>query len=155
MKNIIYVLSLITVLSCSDSSNDSISDISGCTDPNSINYNSDATVNDNSCQYSIIGEWLITKYTLGSTNVAASYSRMYMEIFNDNSIYFDNTLLDGSRLIYTGQYTVGGTNNSRLNITNEFGVTTIYDVIEITSNSIKLYSSDVSGEEANIEAIKI
>jgi hypothetical protein len=80
---------------------------------------------------------------------------MYLEIFNDNSILFDNTLLDGSRFIITGQYTVGGTNNSRLNITNEFGDTTIWDVIEITSNSIKLYSSDVLGEEANIEAIKI
>ena len=152
MKKTIYFLFLITLLSCSNSDD---APVLGCTDPNSINYNPDATEDNNSCQYSIIGEWLITKYTLGSTNVAASYSRMYMEIFNDNSILFDNTLLDGSRLIYTGQYTVGGTNNSRLNITNEFGDTAIWDVIEITSNSIKLYSSDVSGEEANIEAIKI
>ena len=152
MKKVLLLFVLIfTLISCSSDD----APVLGCTDPNSINYNPDATENDNNCQYSIIGEWLITKYTLGSTNVAASYSRMYMEIFNDNSILFDNTLLDGSRLIYTGQYTVGGTNNSRLNITNEFGDTTIYDVIEITSNSIKLYSSDVLGEEANIEAIKI
>jgi|TARA_B110000967_G_C18535121_1_gene387801 hypothetical protein len=80
---------------------------------------------------------------------------MYMEIYDDNSIYFENTLLDGSTLIITGQYTVGGTNNSRLNITNEFGDTTIWDVLEITSNSIKIYSSDVLGEVANIEGIKI
>lgn len=69
-------------------------------------------------------------------------------------LLFDNTLLDGSKLIYTGQYTVGGTNNSRLDVTNEFGDTEIWDVIEITSNSIKLYSSDVLGEEANIETLK-
>ena len=152
MKKVLLLFVLIfTLISCSSDD----APVLGCTDPNSINYNPDATENDNNCQYSIIGEWLITKYTLGSTNVAASYSRMYLEIFNDNSILFDNTLLDGSRFIITGQYTVGGTNNSRLNITNEFGDTTIWDVIEITSNSIKLYSSDVLGEEANIEAIKI
>jgi hypothetical protein len=187
VKNIIYFLSLISILSCSDSSDDPTSDISGCTDPNSINYNPDATVNDNSCQYpvdnsddtisgctdpnsinynpdatvndnscqySIIGEWSITKYTVGPTNVAAAYSSMYMDIFNDRSMLFDFTLLDGSYLLIIGEYTVGGSNNSRLTITNEFGDKTIWDVIEITSNSIKLYSSDVLGQEANIEAIK-
>ena len=152
MKKVLLLFVIVfTVISCSNED----APVLGCTDPNSINYNPEATEDNNSCQYSIIGEWLITKYTLGSTNVAASYSRMYLKIFDDNSILFDYTLLDGSRLIITGQYTVGGTNNSRLNITNEFGDTTIWDVIEITSNSIKLYSSDVLGEEANIEAIKI
>ena len=135
-----------------DNSDDTIS---GCTDPNSINYNPDATVNDNSCQYSIIGEWSITKYTLGPTDIAASYSSMYMEVFNDNSMLFDFTLLDGSYLLIIGVFTVGGPNNSRLTITNEYGDITIWDVIEITSNSLKMYSSDVLGQEANIEAIKI
>jgi len=153
----VFTVSLIMIMSiglisCSSGDDDPVS---GCTDPNSINYNSNATENDNSCQYSIVGEWLITKYTLGSLDVKASYSEMYMEIYDDNSMYFESTLLDGSTLIITGQYTVGGTNNSRLNITNEFGDTTIWDVLEITSNSIKIYSSDVSGEVANIEGIKI
>ena len=151
----VFIVSLIMsigLISCSSGDDDPVS---GCTDPNSINYNSNATENDNSCQYSIVGEWLITKYTLGSLDVKASYSEMYMEIYDDNSIYFEYTLLDGSILIITGQYTVGGTNNSRLNITNEFGDTTIWDVLEITSNSIKIYSSDVLGEVANIEGIKI
>ena len=153
----VFTISLIMIMSiglisCSSGDDDPVS---GCTDPNSINYNSNATENDNSCQYSIVGDWLITKYTLGSLDVKASYSEMYMEIYDDNLIYFENTLLDGSTLIITGQYTVGGTNNSRLNITNEFGDTTIWDVLEITSNSIKIYSSDVLGEVANIEGIKI
>ena len=156
MKNLFTVVMIMLVsiglISCSSGDDDPVS---GCTDPNSINYNSNATENDNSCQYSIVGEWLITKYTLGSLDVKAGYSEMYMEIYDDNSIYFENTLLDGSILIITGQYTVGGTNNSRLNITNEFGDTTIWDVLEITSNSIKIYSSDVLGEVANIEGIKI
>ena len=156
MKNLFTVVMIMLVsiglISCSSGDDDPVS---GCTDPNSINYNSNATENDNSCQYSIVGEWLITKYTLGSLDVKAGYSEMYMEIYDDNSIYFENTLLDGSILIITGQYTVGGTNNSRLNITNEFGDTTIWDVLEITSNSIKIYSSDVLGEVTNIEGIKI
>ena len=74
----------IGLTSCSSGDDDPVS---GCTDPNSINYNSNATQNDNSCQYSIVGEWLITKYTVGSLDVKAGYSRMYMEIYDDDTIH--------------------------------------------------------------------
>ena len=82
MKKTIYFLFLITLLSCSNSDD---APVLGCTDPNSINYNPDATENDNNCQYSIIGDWRITKYTLGSTNILNGYTSLNMSIYSNGT----------------------------------------------------------------------
>jgi hypothetical protein len=164
MKKLLLLL-LVVTLSCSsddsDSSSavygdsDSPSAVSGCTDPESVNYNSNATVDDNSCKYSIVGEWIITKYTLGTLDVRAQYSYLRTTYYSDNSSLTSGLTINGDILLVTGVYTISGTNNSTLTMTNEFGDTTKFTILDITSNFVEMYSSDILGEEASIEAVKL
>ena len=154
MKKLLLVLLAVT-LSCSSDDSDSPSAVSGCTDPESVNYNSNATVDDNSCQYSIVGEWNITKYTLGTLDVRAGYSSLSSTYYSDNSMLTNGTTINGDIVLVTGVYTISGTNNSTLTMTNEFGDTSEFTILDITSNFVEMYSSDILGEEANIEAVKL
>jgi|TARA_B110000967_G_scaffold99076_1_gene101794 hypothetical protein len=129
--------------------------VSGCTDPESVNYNSNATVDDNSCQYSIVGEWNITKYTLGILDIRAGYSSLSSTYYSDNSMLTSGITINGDIVLVTGVYTISGTNNSTLTMTNEFGDISEFTILDITSNFVEMYSSDILGEEANIEAVKL
>ena len=40
-------------------------------------------------------------------------------------------------------------------MTNEFGDISEFTILDITSNFVEMYSSDILGEEANIEAVKL
>lgn len=65
MKKIIYLFTALLIVSCSTDDSDSTPDpIQGCTDPQAVNYNPDADINDNSCLYSIIGVWEVTSAKL-------------------------------------------------------------------------------------------
>ena len=154
MKKLLLVLLAVT-LSCSSDDSDSPSAVSGCTDPESVNYNSNATVDDNSCQYSIVGEWSITKYTLGTLDVRAGYSSLSSTYYSDNSMLTNGTTINGDIVLVAGVYTISGTNNSTLTMTNESGDTTEFTILDITSNFVEMYSPDVLGEEASIEAVKL
>jgi hypothetical protein len=47
---------------------------SGCTDPLAVNYDVDATQDNGTCMYSIIGDWTVQQYTLSDgTNVMDAY----------------------------------------------------------------------------------
>ena len=153
MKKLLYLLIAIT-LSCS-SDDDNVGAVSGCTDPESVNYNSNATVDDNSCQYSIIGEWNITKYTLGTLDVRAGYISLSSTYFSDNTMLTSGVTINGDILLVTGVFSLSGTNNSTLTMTNEFGDTTVFTILDISSNLMKINSSDVLGEEANIEGLRL
>ena len=55
-------------------------DVYGCTDPTACNFNSDATIFDNTCMYDIylcdgwnydeeiVGSWVVTEYTIGDSS---------------------------------------------------------------------------------------
>jgi len=154
MKKLLLLLLAVT-LSCSSDDSDSPSAVSGCTDPESVNYNSNATVDDNSCQYSIVGEWNITKYTLGILDIRAGYSSLSSTYYSDNSMLTSGITINGDIVLVTGVYTISGTNNSTLTMTNEFGDISEFTILDITSNFVEMYSSDILGEEANIEAVKL
>jgi len=154
MKKLLLLLLAVT-LSCSSDDSDSPSAVSGCTDPESVNYNSNATVDDNSCQYSIVGEWGITKYILGTFDVRAGYSSLRITYYNDNSYLLNGFTNNGDNVLVVGVYTISGTNNSTLTMTDEFGDTSQFIILDITSNFVEMYSSDVLGEEAIIEAVKL
>ncbi len=67
MKKLLLLMSFIAILmSCStdDDSQPIPVPIQGCTDPQAVNYNSDAEENDNSCLYSIVGVWELTSAIL-------------------------------------------------------------------------------------------
>ena len=63
--------------------------------------------------------------------------------------------INGDILLVTGVFSLSGTNNSTLTMTNEFGDTTVFTILDISSNLMKINSSDVLGEEANIEGLRL
>ena len=76
IKKLFFLLSIILVtISCSKDDGP----IKGCMDPLAANYNSAAEESDGSCEYSLIGDWELTKYTLDSSNVLASYKYLYFD----------------------------------------------------------------------------
>ena len=151
MKNLLFLLSLVALISCSSEDNS----VSGCTDPLSVNYNPAATENDNSCQYSIVGNWNVTKYMLGSTNVMQGYSSLVMSVLTNGSTVTEGVLTNGSTLTVNGTYRISGSNNSTLTLTNEFGDTTVWTINTITSTSLSMSSPNVLGQSATIEGVRI
>jgi hypothetical protein len=151
MKNLLFLLSLVALISCSSEDNS----VSGCTDPSSVNYNPAATENDNSCQYSIVGNWSVTKYMLGSTNVMEGYSSLVMSVLTNGSTVTEGVLTNGSTVTVNGTYRISGSNNSTLTLTNEFGDTTVWTINTITSTSLSMSSPNVLGQSATIEGVRI
>ena len=84
-KNIILILIIILTFSCSK---DDDGPIKGCMDPLAANYNSAAVESDGSCQYSLVGDWELTKYTLDSSNVLVSYKYLYFDIYANSTYDF-------------------------------------------------------------------
>lgn len=129
--------------------------VKGCTDPVSANYNADATENDNSCQYSIVGNWRIVKFTNGSTNILSVYSSLNMNILSNGTTSTYGVLTDGSTRSVNGTYLISGSDNSTLTLTNTNGDSTVWTFIDITSTSFSITSSNLNGQPATIEGVKI
>ena len=158
MKNIkkILLLTLPSLLIISCSKDDA--PIEGCTDPLALNYNVNATVSNGICQYSFIGDWELYKYTWGSTNVLAGYKYLYQDIYADGSYEAWGQLNDGSDISVLGTYKIGGTNNSVITFTNEFGDVSVFTVTKISATDIKMTAQlTISGttQTAIIEAKKV
>ena len=156
MTKLIYLLFVFTLLSCSGGDDD----VSGCTDPNSINYNSNATENDNSCQYSIVGDWRLTKFTNGSTNVLSGYSSLTFNISINGTTRLLGTLNNGESIIVNGTYVISGLNNSTITLSNTDPGTedlpdTVWTFNNITGTSFSITSDDVLGLPSTIEGVKI
>lgn len=147
----------IGLVSCSSGDDDPVS---GCTDPNSINYNSNATENDNSCQYSIVGDWRLTKFTNGSTNVLSGYSSLTFNISINGTTRLLGTLNNGESIIVNGTYVISGLNNSTITLSNTDPGTedlpaTVWTFNNITGTSFSITSDDVLGLPSTMEGIKI
>ena len=110
MKKIIYLFTALLIVSCSTDDSGSTPDpIQGCTDPQAVNYNPDADINDNSCLYSIIGVWDVISAKLNGqellgVNIGSELYFIYDQVD-------DNTLVTGSFAtpIYTDlvSYSIG------------------------------------------------
>jgi len=150
-------MSFIAILmSCStDDDSQSIPDpIQGCTDPQAVNYNPDADENDNSCLYSIIGNWDCITYEYGELDILSAYIYIETTFYDDNSYYTEGELITGEFIQDIGLFNISGENNSTLTFISEDETTTVFSIIDISSNNLSIYSSDVGGEEATIEYIR-
>lgn len=155
MKKFLFILSIFLFVSCSK---DEDSTVKGCTDPQAVNYNINATENDNTCQYSIIGDWTVTKYTLSNgTNILSQFRYIDYTLYDDYSYYQEAGVLNSTDyLIFTGIYSLGGTNNSQLTFTDDdTGITTTCTITSISSSTIKLSYDYDSSTTATLELIKI
>ena len=84
MKKTLLILPLVFWLGCEDEKDENTSNggtggtgaVYGCTDPDATNYNSEATVDDGSCEYSpanVIGQETGISYSQGSESASMSY----------------------------------------------------------------------------------
>jgi hypothetical protein len=163
MKKVLLLFVFIfTLISCSSDD----APVLGCTDPNSINYNPDATENDNNCQYSIIGDWRITKYTLGSTNILNGYTSLNWSIYSNGTTRLEGVTSSaaavgaGFTIVVNGTYIISGSNNNIITLTNTDPGTadipsTVWTFKSITGTTFSITSDDVLGNSGTIEAIKI
>ena len=157
MKKLVLLMSFIAILmSCStDDDSQSIPDpIQGCTDPQAVNYNPDADENDNSCLYSIIGNWDCITYEYGELDILSAYIYIETTFYDDNSYYTEGELITGEFIQDIGLFNISGEDNSTLTFISEDETTTVFSIIDISSNNLSIYSSDVGGEEATIEYIR-
>lgn len=152
MKKLLFILSIFLFVSCSK---DDDSTVKGCTDPQAVNYNINATESDNSCQYSIVGDWAVVSYILSDgTDVMASYSYIFYEIFSNNTFYQEAADLDGNIIIsLNGTYSISSNNTQ---ITFDSGITDPFlaTIVSIDSENVKL-TGNLNSLTATLELERI
>lgn len=132
MQKIILGLSVVlgfTLTSCKK-------DVSGCTDPNAISFNSDANVNDNSCTYEgTMSFW----YDEDCANTFVYYDVTSLKF------YLDGKLI-GSKAADTYYATDPGCKNSGVSVTKSLGTVKEKDFYleVIDSDGDVAWSGDVS-----------
>ena len=92
MKRLLLI-ALLVVFACEEKEQEKVY---GCTDPTACNFNSDATIFDNSCMYDIylcdgwnydeeiVGSWVVTEYTIGDSSFIYCNCCIYDMSFNWN-----------------------------------------------------------------------
>ena len=80
------IAAILSFSSCTKDTQDDVQQIAGCTDETALNYNADATEDDNSCTYSsdlLIGNWeavsVLEVYEYGTLNPADTTIRIVIE----------------------------------------------------------------------------
>ena len=138
-------------MSCSK---DDDSTVKGCTDPQAVNYNINAIESDNSCQYSIVGDWVVVSYKLSNgTDIMASYSYILYQIYSNNTFYQEAADLDDNIIIsLNGTYNISS-NNTQItfdNGTDPFLAT----IVSIDSENVKL-TGNINSLTATLELERI
>jgi hypothetical protein len=110
MKKIFLLVSpLLFLISCSSSGGDAKPEIAGCMDDCALNYNADATVDDESCIYSFLGTYSIDVYTIDGVSIFNSALPVYcvdaaisfgVGTYGTSFIYSD-----GSNMLDNGTFT--------------------------------------------------
>lgn len=119
MKKLLYLFLVIPLVfaSCSkeeDDNNNSPTTVSGCTDPDAVNYNSNATSDDGSCLYDITGVWETTSAVLNGTNILDGLDLIY--IWDDGDIGTETYDNSGNMTSYAlGTGVSGGTGTNIIN----------------------------------------
>ena len=156
MKKLIYLFLTLLIVACSSDDGDQA--ILGCTDPQAANYNPNATEDNGTCQFSIIGDWTVASYTFSDgTNVLAPYDYIDYTLYSDNSyIQYVGVSETGQKLVFTGLYTLSGSNNSTLTfIDDSTGLITVSTIVSISSTTLELtFNVPDSTLTANIRLVR-
>lgn len=152
MKKFLFILSIFLFVSCSK---DDDSTVKGCTDPQAVNYNIDATESDNSCQYSIVGDWAVVSYKLSDgTDMMASYSYILYQINSNNTFYQEAADLDDNIIIsLNGTYSISS-NNTQITFDNGITDPFLATIVSIDSENVKL-TGNVNSLTATLELERI
>lgn len=76
-KLLLFISPLLFLISCSSGGGDAKPEILGCMDDCALNYNVDATVDDQSCIYSFLGTYSIDVYTIDGSSIFNSALPVY------------------------------------------------------------------------------
>lgn len=152
MKKFLFILSIFLFVSCSK---DDDSTVKGCTDPQAVNYNINATESDNSCQYSIVGDWAVVSYKLSDgTDIMASYSYILYQIYSNNTFYQEAADLDDNIIIsLNGTYSISS-NNTQITFDNGITDPFLATIVSIDSENVKL-TGNVNSLTATLELERI
>ena len=96
MKKLLYLFLVIPLVfaSCSkeeDDNNNSPTTVSGCTDPDAVNYNSNATSDDGTCMYDITDAvWSITSQTVDGMDILDATVISYVYLWADGTFGWED-----------------------------------------------------------------
>ncbi len=82
----------------------------GCTDPLAENFSSDATKEDNSCLYTMVGDWEMQTYILNGDDISSNFTDYTFHCYSDNSYWSEALILGETNYIdVIGEYTLNST----------------------------------------------
>lgn len=143
MKKLI-LLSALLILGCSSNSDDS-ADITGCTDPNAVNYNPSATQSDGSCQYSFVGDWRAYYYTIDNEDILFIVNYFDISFFDDGTVLIVTEITGGDTFGSSGTYNFD-TDTNILYLTADVGGTIeSWNVTYFDGDLLDMNLTDVSG----------
>ncbi len=166
-RNLLFLIilgSLVLSTNCGKDSNDPAFAIPGCMDPMSINYNSlatednesckyagctdqlsvsydaKATEDDGTCMYFIVGEWNIFSYFVSGVQVIDTYEYFYFDFYDDNSYNLSGKTIDADFYDVIG---VWKTINdfTVIQLISNTGFTENWNIIDINARYLKIDQS--------------
>ena len=122
------------IISCSSGASDIPNpDISGCMDDCAVNYNADATIEDNSCMYDILGVYTIDAYYEDGVDMSSSFVDAYFEFDvtnNSGAVWsFYTEMIDGSIIEDGGVFT--HTDTTITLISDIDGLQTVFNITNL------------------------